>query len=61
MDYIAVPGFVLFAFQPYGSLPSRFGVLIRDGIEPGEWLVTAGVHSLEEGRKVRILDEAAKR
>jgi RND family efflux transporter MFP subunit len=43
------------------GLPSRFGVLVRDGIEPGELLITAGVHSLEEGRKVRIPDEAAQR
>jgi RND family efflux transporter MFP subunit len=38
------------------GMPSRFGVLVRGGIEPGEWLVTAGVHSVGEGQKVRILD-----
>ncbi|UCF33712.1 MAG: efflux RND transporter periplasmic adaptor subunit [Phycisphaerales bacterium] len=34
---------------------SRFGVLIRSGIEPGEWIVTKGVHSLEDGEQVRII------
>jgi multidrug efflux pump subunit AcrA (membrane-fusion protein) len=29
------------------------------GIEPGQWVVTAGVHYLEEGQKVRILEERA--
>jgi RND family efflux transporter MFP subunit len=38
------------------GMPSRFGVLVRGGIEPGEWLVTAGVHSVQEGQAVRILD-----
>jgi RND family efflux transporter MFP subunit len=41
------------------GMPSRFGILIREGIEPGEWLVIAGVHSVKEGQVVRILDEAA--
>jgi RND family efflux transporter MFP subunit len=40
------------------GMMSRYGVLIREGIAPGDWVVTAGVHSLEEGRKVRVLDEA---
>jgi RND family efflux transporter MFP subunit len=40
------------------GMPSRFGVLIRDGIEPGEWLVIAGVHSVKDGQEVRILDQA---
>lgn len=31
------------------------GVSITDGLKPGEWIVTAGVHSLQEGQKVRIL------
>ncbi len=44
------------AVQP--GMMSRYGILIRDGIAPGDWIVTAGVHSLEEGREVRVLDEA---
>ena len=36
--------------------PSRFGVLVKEGLEPGEWIVVAGVHSVEEGEEVRILD-----
>lgn len=38
----------------------RFGVLIKSGINPGEWIVTKGVHSVKEGEKVRILDIARK-
>lgn len=37
---------------------ARFGVSIRSGLEAGEWIVTKGVHSLEEGQQVRILDTA---
>ena len=36
----------------------RFGVLIKSGIEPGEWIVVKGVHSVKQGEKVRILDIA---
>ena len=36
--------------------PSRFGVLVREGLEPGEWIVVAGVHSVAEGEEVRIMD-----
>jgi RND family efflux transporter MFP subunit len=30
------------------------GILIRDGLQAGEWVVTAGVAYLEEGQKVRL-------
>ena len=30
------------------------GILVRDGLETGEWIATAGVHYLREGQKVRI-------
>ncbi len=30
------------------------GMRLREGIESGEWIVTAGVYSLVEGQKVRI-------
>jgi RND family efflux transporter MFP subunit len=36
---------------------SRFGPAVLDGLSPGEWVVTAGVHHLEEGQKVRLLEE----
>jgi RND family efflux transporter MFP subunit len=36
---------------------TRFGPMVLDGVAPGEWVVTAGVHNLEEGQKVRLLDE----
>ena len=38
------------------SLLSDTGVLVRSGLTTGEWLVIAGVHSVSEGQKVRILD-----
>jgi multidrug efflux pump subunit AcrA (membrane-fusion protein) len=31
------------------------GVTIAEGLQPGEWIATAGVHYLAEGQKVRIL------
>lgn len=31
------------------------GVLIQEGVKPGEWVVTAGVHTLREGQEVKIL------
>ena len=31
------------------------GITVREGIEPGEWIATAGVHYLKEGQEVRIL------
>ena len=36
---------------------TRHGVLVTDGLEAGEWIVTAGVHSVEEGETVRILKQ----
>lgn len=35
---------------------SNSGVLVKDGLKQGEWLVTAGVHSVAAGQKVRILN-----
>ncbi len=37
---------------------SRFGTRITSGLEPGEWIVTKGVHSVREGQTVRLLDVA---
>jgi RND family efflux transporter MFP subunit len=34
---------------------SNSGQLIESGLTRGEWIVTAGVHSLKEGQKVRLL------
>jgi RND family efflux transporter MFP subunit len=31
------------------------GIAIKEGLKPGEWVATAGVHSLKEGQQVRIL------
>jgi RND family efflux transporter MFP subunit len=36
---------------------TRFGSAVLDGLAPGEWIVTAGVHNLKEGQKVRLLEE----
>jgi RND family efflux transporter MFP subunit len=35
---------------------AQFGVRIKDGLQPGEWIVVKGVHSVDEGQQVRILD-----
>ena len=36
---------------------TRFGLAVLDGVSPAEWVVTAGVHYLKEGQKVRLLEE----
>lgn len=36
------------------------GIAIRDGLKPGEWIATAGVHYLQEGQQVRILSASSK-
>ena len=42
-----------------GKLTST-GIRIQTGLKPGEWVASAGVHSIREGQKVRILTEAGK-
>lgn len=39
---------------------SRFGVLIKGGLKAGEWIVIKGVHSLDDGEQVRIIDASRK-
>lgn len=34
------------------------GIIIKEGLKPGEWIAIAGVHSLREGQKVRILRDS---
>jgi RND family efflux transporter MFP subunit len=34
---------------------SDTGILITEGLEPGEWIATAGVHTLREGQQVKII------
>jgi hypothetical protein len=34
-------------------------LVIASGVQPGDVLVTAGVHLLKEGQKVRVLDAPA--
>jgi RND family efflux transporter MFP subunit len=41
-----------------GELSAR-GLRVVEGISPGEMIATAGVHFLEEGQTVRILDQSA--
>ena len=36
------------------------GVTIRSGLEPGEWIAIAGVHYLQEGQQVSILNAGEK-
>jgi multidrug efflux pump subunit AcrA (membrane-fusion protein) len=35
--------------------PSDQGIMIDEGLKSGEWIAIAGVHSLREGQKVRII------
>ena len=43
------------------GLPSDYGVRVQSGLQPGELIVVAGVHSLSEGQSVRVIDAAEKR
>ncbi|HBO45965.1 MAG TPA: efflux RND transporter periplasmic adaptor subunit [Planctomycetaceae bacterium] len=36
------------------------GVAITEGLQPGEWIVTAGVNSLREGQEVRLPQEGSR-
>ncbi len=36
------------------------GVVVRSGLQSGEWVVTAGVHKLVPGQPVRPFDDASK-
>jgi RND family efflux transporter MFP subunit len=36
----------------------RYGVRVTTGLKAGEWIVIKGVHSVDEGEQVRILDAA---
>jgi RND family efflux transporter MFP subunit len=36
------------------------GIVITDGLKPGEWVTTAGVHYLQEGQQIRILSASSK-
>ena len=36
------------------------GLVITEGVNPGDWVVTAGVHFLREGQKVKIMQDKEK-
>jgi len=36
------------------------GIEITQGLESGEWIAVAGVHSLHEGQKVRLLNNGGE-
>lgn len=36
------------------------GLVITEGVNPGDWVVTAGVHFLREGQKVKIMQDKGK-
>ena len=36
------------------------GLVITEGVKPGDWVVTAGVHFLREGQKVKIMQDKGK-
>jgi RND family efflux transporter MFP subunit len=40
--------------------PTPEGLTITEGLKPGEWVVTAGVNSLHENQKVKILPEGSR-
>jgi multidrug efflux pump subunit AcrA (membrane-fusion protein) len=42
-----------------GNLTAE-GVEITGELTPGQWIVTAGVHHLQEGQKVRILKKPSE-
>jgi RND family efflux transporter MFP subunit len=37
--------------------PTSVGILVTGGLSAGQWIVTAGVQSLDEGQQVRLLTE----
>lgn len=36
--------------------PTDYGIKIGSGLQQGDWIVVAGVHSLIEGQQVRVMD-----
>lgn len=38
---------------------TRFGHIVTEGVSPGDWVVTAGVHHLVDGQRVRLLGETS--
>jgi multidrug efflux pump subunit AcrA (membrane-fusion protein) len=36
------------------------GIVVQEGISMGDWVVTAGLHTLHEGQQVTIFGEAAQ-
>lgn len=36
--------------------PSDYGLHIKEGLNPGDWIVVAGVHTLLENQEVRVMD-----
>jgi len=37
------------------GLPGDFGIEVTAGLKPGDWIVTAGVHSLTSGQLVKVI------
>ena len=37
-----------------GNLTDQ-GIMIPKGLQPGEWIATAGVHTLKEGQQVKLM------
>lgn len=40
--------------------PTSVGLAVAEGLKPGQWVVTAGVHSLRDNQEVRILEEGSR-
>ncbi|MGR8950468.1 MAG: efflux RND transporter periplasmic adaptor subunit [Gammaproteobacteria bacterium] len=39
------------------GMPTNIGIGVTDGLSPGDWIVTAGVHYLVDGQEVRLLND----
>lgn len=41
--------------------PSNYGLRIKEGLQPGDWIVVAGVHSIMQDQQVRVMDVTAEK
>ena len=36
---------------------TNIGIRVLEGLKPGEWIATAGVNTLREGQRVRVMND----
>jgi multidrug efflux pump subunit AcrA (membrane-fusion protein) len=58
--WIVDPGSRTVQAQPVTVVAKAGDIVTVDGLKPGTRVVTAGVHSLAEGQKIRFLKGAAQ-